>query len=132
MREGDYGKDLVPVVRHALDIPERVKELDPHYFIVLNTRRQRYEIHYGDGDRDTLECVLPYDQLDERTIRHLREHRMERLEALRAEVEAHNRRLEEEARKKWLGDAAERTREAVNYLKNKMGTDEIPKELMER
>lgn len=129
MREGECARDRVPVVSHALDIPQRLKELEPGYFVILNTRTQKYEVHHGDG-QNTLECVLPYDELDERTVRHVRKHRMERLEALVREVEAHNRRLEEEAARAFLEDAGQRTKEAVRYLSNNSRTDEIPKELM--
>lgn len=129
MREGECARDRVPVVSHALDIPQRLKELEPGYFVMLNTRTQKYEVHHGDG-QNTLECVLPYDELDERTVRHVRKHRMERLEALVREVEAHNRRLEEEAARAFLEDAGQRTKEAVRYLSNNSRTDEIPKELM--
>ena len=131
MREGEYGKNRVPVLSHALDIPARLKELDEHYFVMLNTRTQKYEIHYAGADGGTLECVLPDDALDERAVRHVRRHRMERMEELMREVEEHNRKLEEEMRKEWLCRAGERTAEAIRYLKNRSDTDEIPKELME-
>ena len=128
MREGEYGRDRVPVVSHAMDIPERLKELDEGYFVMLNRRTQKFEVwHRGDGE-GTLECVLPYEALDERAVRHVREHRIERMEQLAREIEEHHARLEEEVKKKWLEDAAARTREAFAYLRNK-GTDEIPEEL---
>ena len=123
-------RDRVEVRSHALDIPERVREIDPGLAIMLNTRTQRFEIWREDAGRPVLECVLPYDELDERTVRHVREHRMERMEVLVREVEEHNRRLEEETKRRWLEDAGERTREAVKYLKGKADEDEVPEELM--
>ena len=131
MRAGEYAKQRVPVTSHALDIPQRLKEIDPGYFVMLNTRTQKYEIHHGEGT-DTLECVLPYDELDERSVRHVLRHRMERLEALIEEMEEHNRRLEERTAKEFLEDAGLRTKEAMKYLKGNSRTDEIPKELMRR
>ena len=129
MREGEYGRDRVPVVSHAMDIPARLKEMDEGYFVMLNSRTQRYEIwHRGEGE-GMLECVLPYQELDERTIRHVREHRMERMQALIAEIEAHNRRLEEEAKRKWLDEAGERTKEAFRYLRKRETEEEIPEEI---
>ena len=132
MREGEYGRDRVPVVSHAMDIPERLKELDEGYFVMLNVKTQRFEVwHRGDGEGN-LECVLPYEALDERTIRHVREHRIERMDQLILEVERHNARLEEEAKRRWLEDAGERTKEAFGFLRNKSGREEIPEELMRR
>ena len=100
MREGEYGKGRIPVTSHALDIPARLKELDEGYFVMLNRKTQKFEVwHRGDGE-GMLECVLPYETLDERAVRHVREHRMERMEQLVREIEEHNARLEEEAKKK--------------------------------
>ena len=131
MRDGTYSRHRVPVVNNALDIPQRLKEMDEGYFVMFNTAVQRFEIWHSDGREGVLECVLPYDALDARALRHVREHRMERQEQLMREVEEHNRLLEERMKNEWLQRAAERTREAVRYLKNRTDTDEIPKELME-
>ena len=130
MREGEYAKDRVPVCSNALDIPQRLKEMNEGYFVMFNVKTQKYEIwHRGDG-RGILECVLPYEALDARALRHVRKHRIERQEQLAREVEQHNRAMEEKLRKEWLDRASERTREAVKYLRYRTGTDEIPKELM--
>ena len=131
MREGEYARDRIPVVSHALDIPARLKELDSELFIMLNRKARKFEIWREENGRGILECVLPYGELDERTLRHVRQHRMERMETLLREIEQHNRQLEEEAKRSWLNRAGERTKEAVDYLKNKSSADEIPKELME-
>lgn len=130
MREGEYGRDRIPVVSHAMDIPRRLKELDEGYFVMLNVKTQRFEVwHRGYGE-GILECVLPYEALDERAIRHVREHRVERMEALIREMEAHNARLEEETKMRWLEEAGERTKEAFRYLQRKTDREEIPEELM--
>lgn len=130
MRSGEYGRDRVPVVSHAMDIPERIRELDEGYFVMLNVKTQRFEIwHRGEGE-GVLECVLPYEALDERAVSHVRQHRIERMEQLIREIEEHNARLEAEAKKKWLDEAGEKTKEAFDYLRNKSGAEEIPEELM--
>ena len=130
MRAGEYGRDRVPVVSHVMDIPERLKELDEGYFVMLNVKTQKFEVWHEDGGEGVLECVLPYDSLDERAVRHVREHRIERMDALIREIEAHNERLEEEAKRKWLQEAGDRTKAAFDYLRNKSGREEIPAELL--
>ena len=132
MRAGEYGRDRVPVVSHVMDIPERLKELDEGYFVMLNVKTQKFEVWHEGGGEGALECVLPYDSLDERAVRHVREHRIERMDALIREIEAHNERLEEEAKRKWLEEAGERTKEAFSYLRHKTGREEIPEELIGR
>ena len=130
-RAGEFWRDRIPVVSHALDIPARLKELDPNYVVMFNAATQKYEIHYGESGWSTLECVLPYDELDERAIRHVREHRIERMEAIVREMEEHNRRIEEEAYRSMMDKAEQQTKEAMKYLRNNSKTDEIPKELMD-
>lgn len=120
----------VEIKSHALDIPARLQELDEHYRIYLNTKSQKYEVFYKESNGCVLECVLPYDELDERTIRHVIKHRIERVHELEREVEEHNRRLEQRAERQWLNEAADRTKEALNYLRRNEKTDEIPKELI--
>ena len=130
MRAGEYGRDRIPVVSHAMDIPDRIRELDDGYFVMFNGRTQRFEVwHRGEGE-GVLECVLPYDELDERAVRHVREHRMERMQQLIREIEAHNARLEIEARKKWLAEAGEKTKAAFDYLRHRSDHQEIPAELL--
>ena len=132
MREGEYGRDRVPMVSHVMDIPARLKELDEGYFVALNVKTQKFEVWHRGGGEGVLECVLPYDALDERAVRHVREHRIERMEQLIREIEAHNARLEKEAKQKWMEEAGERTKEAFAYLRNRSGQDEIPVELLGR
>jgi len=132
VREGEFAAGRVPVVSHAMDIPRRLKEMDEGYFVMFNVRLQKFEVWHRDTGDGVLECVLPYEELDERTVRHVREHRMERMEALIREIEEHNRRLEERAQREWLEAGAVRTKEAIMYLKNKSAVDEIPKELMDQ
>ena len=125
-----YAKDRIEIRTHALDIPDRVRALDERLTIMLNRKTQRYEIWRSEPDGATLECVLPYDQLDARTVGHVRAHRIERLEMLQREIEEHNRRLEEKTRRAWLEKAGELTREAVKYLNGKADKDEAPDELI--
>lgn len=132
MREGEYDRERIPVTGHAMDIPARLKELDEGFFVMLNTGTQKYEVwHRGEGN-GVLECVLPYDALDERTVRHVRAHRMERRETLIREIEEHNRRLEEEAQRRWLEEAGEKTKETFAYLNRRSGREEIPEELLRK
>lgn len=130
VREGEYGRNRVPVVGNALDIPQRLKEMDGGYFVMFNTILQKFEIWHRGGGEGVLECVLPYEALDNRALRHVRKHRIERQAQLVREVEEHNRRLEEQTRREWLSRAGDRTREAVKFLRNKVDVDEVPKELM--
>ena len=128
-REGEYGPDRTPVVSHVCDIPARLKRVSPGFFVMLNTRTQRYEIHDAAQRPSTLACSLPFDALDARAVEYARRYHVARLEETAREVEAHNERLEREAERRHFGEAADRLREAVNYLRDKPDTDALPREL---
>lgn len=64
--------ELKPVFTNTYDIPRRIKDYDSSFFVVFNTKKQRFEIHsleYPEGQ--TLSCTIPYTELDERAIQHL-------------------------------------------------------------
>ncbi|HDU1185827.1 TPA: hypothetical protein REU56_002937, partial [Listeria monocytogenes] len=63
---------LIPVFSHVHDIPRRVYEYDSSFFVVFNTKIQRYQIHSLDyPGEDTYSCTIPYPELDSRALNHL-------------------------------------------------------------
>lgn len=63
---------LIPVFSHVFDIPRRVYEYDPSFFVVFNRNNQKYEIHSLDyPENDTHSCTIPYEELDQRALDHL-------------------------------------------------------------
>ena len=81
--------ELVRIENDVCDIAWRIREVDPDYYIVYNRRLGRFELHDA-ACRDTFACVLPYDRLDERSVRHARRTRVELLERLLEELEREN------------------------------------------
>ena len=49
------------------NIAKRLKSIDKKYFIVFNSDRNKYEVHYARA-KNTYELTIPYDTLDARTI----------------------------------------------------------------
>lgn len=76
-----------------LGICDRLKAIDYGYFVFLNYKTGKFEVHDRNGRPDTLCLVLPYDTLDERTVRKVRETRAERVKELIARLDAENDRL---------------------------------------
>ena len=72
----------------------RLKSIDDGYFVFLNYKTGKFEVH-NSKDTRTLCLVLPYDTLDERTVRHVLYTRAERVERIVAQMERENRRLQE-------------------------------------
>lgn len=83
------------ITNDLYDIAWRLKEIDERYELFYNGRQKRFEIH-ADG---ALQTVVPFPYLDARTLIHARKTRVENLQRLIEEIEANNRRAEEEKRR---------------------------------
>ncbi len=124
--EGLACKDRIPVLSNVYDIPVRLKEVNRDFFVMFNTRKQNYEIHCASQPFDTHACTLPFDELDARALRYVREFSRERTEHLAEEIDRYNEALDRKEQAAVLDKAAYKTREAFNYLKNNSKTDAIP------
>lgn len=76
----------------------RLKSIDDGYFVFLNYKTGKFEVH-NKKDTPTLCLVLPYDRLDERTVRHVLYTRAERAREILERMERENARLEADRRK---------------------------------
>ncbi len=70
----------------------RLKSIDDGYFVFRNYKTGRFEVH-NRKDASTLCLVLPYDELDERTVRRVLATRVERAAEAVAQMERDNARL---------------------------------------
>lgn len=76
----------------------RLQSIDDGYFVFLNYKTGKFEVH-NKKDSRTLCLVLPYDRLDERTVRHVLYTRAERAREIVERMERENARLEAERRR---------------------------------
>ena len=83
---------FIRITEDVCDICKRIKEVDENYYIVYNRVLNRFELHDG-SVKGGFACVLPFDRLDERSIRHARRTRIERIDALMRELDAYNEKL---------------------------------------
>lgn len=72
------------------DIASRLREIDPSYFLVYSYEQHRYEVHSNNQRGSTFCLAVPYEELDERTIRLVRRSRIERMQEYVEELEAEN------------------------------------------
>ena len=128
--EGRPCKDRVPVLLNVYDIPVRLKQVNRDFFVMFNTRSQKFEIHCASQPYDTLACVLPYDELDARALRYVREFSRERTEHIAEEIDRYNDTLDRREKAALIDKASYKCREAFNYLKINSKTDSIPKEVI--
>lgn len=65
---------LIPIEDHVLDMPRRVKEVDPALHIFFNTKTQKFEVHDALAKGGTY--VMSAGELDERLITRLHRGRL--------------------------------------------------------
>lgn len=68
----------------------RLKTIDDGYFVFLNYRTGKFEVHNRRCVPNTLCLVLPYDTLDERTVRRVLYTRAERVAQIVERMEREN------------------------------------------
>lgn len=129
--EGRPCKDRLPVLSNVYDIPVRLKEVNRDFFVMFNTRQQKFEIHCASQPFDTYACTLPYDELDARALQYVREFSRERTEHLAEEIDLYNEELDRKEKAALIDKANYKCREALNYLNDNTHTDSIPQEVID-
>ena len=84
---------LKVITNDLYDIADRLRAVNDNYVVYYNTDKSRFEVH--DGAKGNMEFVVPYDELDARTVEYALHTRVENAKRIIEEVEESNRRLEE-------------------------------------
>ena len=105
--------NLTPVTTNVYLIPERLREIDPEYFVVRNHEKQTFEIHHRGQPHTTYCLTVPYDELDARTLTLVQKTSVSHLDTLVAEIDRHNQKLEATEISE---ESIEKTKEVVSYL----------------
>lgn len=129
--EGQFDKGYLPVVTHPCDIPARLKQINPNFFVMFNARSQTYEVHVTGQPGSTYGCTIPYGDLDARALDYVRRYAAHRFEATVHEMDARNERLERQREKAVLDAAGQKMKEGIRYLDRHESEEELPKELID-
>lgn len=105
---------LVKIAEDALDVADRIREIDEGYEIYYNRAKNRFEI-YKKGER---QAVLPFDELDERTVTYLRKTRIENAEELIEEIDSENLKREQSIERAKKDEREYKLVHLVKYLEN--------------
>lgn len=97
---GDTMPGLILVEDNVFNIPSRLKEIDPGYFVMFNPASQQYELH--NEYQDTTYCLtFPFDGLDCRAIDYTMETRIERKDIILKQIKRHNEKVEADRRNRF-------------------------------
>lgn len=101
---------------NVYSIPERLKDIDEGYFVVRNHQTHQFEVHHSGQVGDTFCLSIPYEVLDERTIRRVRETQIQYIDNIVAEMERNNAKLEADRDKKLKDFTETTTKDIYRYL----------------
>ncbi len=116
-------KELRLISTNCYNIPERVRELDDDYRLYYNVRRNVIELH-NLRHIPTFQLVLPYSQLDTRTIEYIRRTRVDKIINEIKEIDEYNNNLENKLINQTLDEIHEKTKSVKNYMNR--GGSQIP------
>lgn len=103
------------VTDDVYNIAERIRRIDPNYFIVFNRRTHRYEVHNTENIGNTFCFLVPFGKLDKRTLEYCRETRVERNVA--ELVEERNERVTKSFKRAREWEQNDRARELADVTK---------------
>ena len=83
---------LIRITNDLYDIVWRLKAINSNYAVYYNVDERRYEVH--DEAKQTLEFVVPYNELDARTVQYANYSRVANAKAIFAEIDRHNEAIE--------------------------------------
>ena len=85
---------LEHIAHDLFDISGRIRKIDDGYFIVRNHLMHRFEVHHVDNKPTTYAFIVPYDELDCRTLEYCEKTLVEHSARLLREMEENNRRVD--------------------------------------
>ena len=95
---------LKVITNDLYDIADRLRAVNENYVLYYNTDKLRFEVH--DGKKDRLEFVVPFEELDARTVEYAMYTRVENSKRIFEEMEEANRRLDKDQARLALERAA--------------------------
>ena len=63
---------LIELTHDVYEISKRIKKIDKDYYVVYNTSKHKFEIHNSSQQGSSYCVTIPYENLDERTLKYVR------------------------------------------------------------
>ncbi len=102
---------LIKIENDIFFLAERLREIDPDYFIALNTKSKNFEVHNSSQPINTFCLLVPKNKLDPSLVEYVRKTRANRQKKLLAEIEAANQKMQKQNEQKIICEAAEKFEE---------------------
>ena len=118
----------IPIKTNVYFIPERLRDIDSNYFVVFNTDRGKFEVHYKGQPGGTYCFTVPYEELDSRTIELLHQTRVEHSEKIISDMDRYNEQLEKRRYNRLMDEAAQRAKAIHQYARGSEHREAIPED----
>lgn len=129
--EGHYCAERIPVTTNVFNIPERLKEIDPRFFVMFNKVEQQYEVHVEGQLGGTLGCVLPFEELDARAIEYVQARTQQHFDEMAKQIDVHNEKMVKAREEASLDKACYKTKQAFLWDDHHpSGEGDFPEELI--
>lgn len=102
---------LIKIENDIFFLAERLREIDPDYFIALNTKSKNFEVHNSSQPINSFCLLVPKNKLDPSLVEYVRKTRANRQKKLLAEIEAANQKMQKQNEQKIICEATEKFEE---------------------
>lgn len=85
---------MILITNDLFDIASRLRSVNSSYRLYYNTQKSRYEVR--NSNTNALEFVVPYDELDARTVDYARYTSVQNAEQLFSDIEKHNAKFSQQ------------------------------------
>jgi pentatricopeptide repeat protein len=99
---------------NVFDIPRRLREINPNFFVVFNPNTQLYELH-DEKQKSTFCLTFPFDELDSRCLDYTRQRLVDRADTLFKQMREKNLKLEADSDNKFIDEVGEASKDIYNY-----------------
>ena len=87
---------LIEIQNDLFDIASRLKSINENYRVYYNKSADRYEVHNISQRPNTLAFVVPYGELDARTVDYARYTAVQNAQKVLKEMEESNKKVQKE------------------------------------
>lgn len=82
---------MIEITNDLFDIAWRLRSVNNSYRLYYNTQKCRYEVR--NSNTNALEFVVPYDELDARTVEYARYTSVQNAELIFSDIEKNNKKF---------------------------------------
>ncbi len=84
----------IKILSDVFNISKRIKNIEKSYYVVFDTSTSKFEIHSSSQIGSSYCLTVPYDCLDERTLKFVRSTQTKNLEEILEKLDNDNKLLE--------------------------------------